>query len=411
MTTNKTPTVKTAYVSLELLTSPEFQLKLLEGATKGKKVFDTFWDNDYTYQQKLLWDSISKEVHIWETEGNLDLLIYRGRQLAAKLKDEGALHQQALQIYLNILEISRRKSRKENSNKPQDTLTTPVTDFNKSESSLSILTLRPDPFATGADSLQGEPSIEQSYKGEGKRSIWGSHAESLPDKSTTSYQCQIAPEPYDDCKIASDEERSRERSRYISIEIDEASQPGSVKWSKKRKENEIRISNLRSDSIGFPMVDLIDEKEDEIKFDIGRRLSVETFKGDFVKPIQWKVNNETHTASSVNEIRSKHKVLMEGPFEKRRKRRVGYRWKHYYGFLIASGVLLYFGQEKNNEIDFKKAVDFRENSMTVSKDDDLRLDVYSQGRNWLLKFAMQKEISDWHDAIKQFSRCPVKNSS
>jgi len=159
------------------------------------------------------------------------------------------------------------------------------------------------------------------------------------------------------------------------------------------------------------MVDLIDEKEDEIKFDISRRLSVETFKGDFVKPIQWKVNNETYTASSVNEIRSKHKVLMEGPFEKRRKRRVAYRWKQYYGFLIASGVLLYFGQEKNKEINFKKAADFRENSMTVSRDDHLRLEVYSKGRNWLLKFAMPKEISAWQDAIKQFSRCPVKNFS
>jgi len=102
---------------------------------------------------------------------------------------------------------------------------------------------------------------------------------------------------------------------------------------------------------------------------------------------------------------------MEGPFEKKRKRRVAYRWKHYYGFLIASGMLLYFGQDKNKKIDFKKAVDFRENSVTVSKDDRLRLDVYAQGRNWLLKFAMQKEISDWHDAIKQFSRCPVKNLS
>lgn len=405
MKKNKTPTVKTAYVPLELLTSPEFQLKLLEGATKGKKVFDTFWDDDYNNQQKLLWDSISKEVHIWETEGNLDLLIYRGRQLAAKLKDEeGALRHKALQIYLNILEISRRKSRKENY-KNQDNLATPISDFNKSESPLSLLALRPEQFATGIDSLQGEPSMEPSYKGEGKRSIWGSHAESLPDKSDKSmtYQCQIMPESYDDCKIPSDDERSR----FISIELDMETQPGSKQWSKK-KEN--RKQRGRSDSLGFT-VELIDEKDDEIQFDLGRRLSVEIFKGDFAEPIQWKLNNETHTASSVDEIRSKHNVLMEGPFEKRRKRRVAYRWKHYYGFLIASGVLIYFGQEKNKEIDFKKAVDFRENTLTVSKDDQLRLYVYSEGRNWHLKFATTKEISDWHDAIKQFSRCPVNKSS
>jgi len=280
MTTNKTTKLKTCYVSL---TSPEFQLKLLEGAAKGKKVFDTFWDNDYNPHQKLLWYSISKEIHICELKGNLDLLIYRGRELAAKLKDKEALHQKALQIYLNIMEINHRKSRKENSNKPQDTLTTPRSEMYKSDSSLSILISRPDRFASGADSLQGEPS-EQSYKGEGKRSIWGSHAESLQDKSTTSNQCQIGPEPYDECKIASDEERSR----YISLEIDEATQPGSVKWSKKRKENEIRINTLRSDSsasLGF-MVDLVDKKEEVMYFDLCRRLSVESFKGDFVKPIQ-----------------------------------------------------------------------------------------------------------------------------
>jgi len=384
----------------EVLTSPEFELKLLEVATKGKKVFDKVLDSGYNPHQKRLYYDIWKEVQIWETEGNLDLLVSRVRQLVIKLKYDEALHRRSLHIYINILEICRRESRKESSNKPESTRATRVSEIHKSESPLSVS------FATGPYSLQGEPSLEQSYKGE-RRSIWGSHAESLPDKSATTYHCHIAPEPYDEFKIASDEERSR----YISIEIDEATQPGSVKWSKKRKENEIWISNQRSDSLGFPMVDLIDEEEDEIKFNIGRRLSVRTFKGNFVKPIKWKVNNEIYTASSVNEIRSKYKVLMEGPFKKKKKRCVAYRWKHYYGFLIASGVLLYFGQEKNNEIDFKKAVDFRENSMTVSKDDDLRLDVYSQGRNWLLKFAMQKEISDWHDAIKQFSRCPVKNSS
>jgi len=398
MTTNKTPT------SLELLTSAEFQLKLLEGATKGRKVFDTLWDNDYNNEQKLLWHTISKEVNIWETEGNLDSLIYRGRQLAVKLKFEEALRDRALQIYLCILEINRRKSRDENSDKTQDNLVTPISDFNKSEPRLSLFSLHQDHFAIGIDSLQGEPSMEQSYKGEEKWSIWGSHA-SLLDKSDKSmtYQCQFSPELNDDRKIASD----GERSRFTSIELDMETQPGSKLWSKKL---ENRKQRGQSDSLDFA-IELIDEKEDEIIIHVGRRLSVESFKGDFAEPIQWKLNDKTYTASSVNEIRSKHNVLIEGPFKKRRQRRVAYRWKRYYGFLIASGVLIYFGQEKNEEIDFKKGVDLRKNSMTVSKDDHLRLDVYAEGRNWLLKFATTKEISNWHDAIKQFSRCLPNKSS
>jgi len=374
--------------SLGLLTSPEFELKLLEGASKGKKIFDTLWDNAYNVQQQLLWHEISQEVEVWEKKGNLDLLLARGRQLAVKFKDlkddEKSYHLRALQIYCHFLEVSRRKSRQ----KPR-------------RETLSLLTLRPDPFATG-DSLQGEPSIEPSYNREGKRSALGSCFDSIDEKSRT-VETPIPRESLDDYKRPSGDERGR----IMSIEIDEASQPGSLQWSKKKQ----RLANKNLlDPFGWDdvQIDLMDEHEDEVKSQCGRRLTAETFEGDFEEPIEWKVDNQTYFAKNVKDIRSKYNVQVEGPFE---KRRMAYRWKHYYGFLTSGGMLIYFGQEKNKPIDFKKAVDFRQNSITVLNDNKLRFNVHSAGRNWLLKFNTPKEFSDWHKAIKKFSRCHAKKSS
>jgi hypothetical protein len=364
MITNKLPAAKAAYVdsylrraSLGLLTTPEFQLKLLEGAIKGKKIFDTLWDNNYEVQQQLLWHEISQEVEVWQNEGNLEMLLTRGRRLAVKLKEEKALHVRALKIYCQILEISRRKN------------------LADSQQFLAV--------------EWGEP--EHSIR-EGKSSVLSIHA----DPSARMYEYPVSFDYWDDCKIASEEERGCS----MSTEIDEATQPGSVQWSKKKQQRLAKpgIGDLGWDGL---KIKLIQENEDEVKYEDGRRLTVDSFKGDFHEPIQWKVGDKTCTALNVNDIRSKNKVMIEGPFE---KRRMAYRWKHYYGFLTAKGVLIYFGQEKNNEIDFKKAVDFRGNSITVSKDDQLRFTVYAAGRNWLLRFATKKEFSDWHAAIKIFSR-------
>jgi len=361
--------------SLGLFTSPEFELKLLEGALKGKKTFNAIWNRKaWNVQQQLLWYEISQEVEVWEKNRSVDLLLARGRKLEVKLKnlknENDRLHSRALKLCNQCQEISQ-------TSKPN---------------SLSLFTLRPGKVDS-VGSLQGEPS----------ESVRGSHAES-PEKSR-SWEYPTLRESNEDCKIQSEDERDR----IYTTEIDQASQPGSVQWS--RKKEQLRAKKNLSDPSGWVQIDILDGTEDEIKYDTGKRPSVDLFKGNFEKPIQWKIGDQTYSASSIDEIRSKHDVQVEGHFEKRKRT---WGWKNYYGFLIASGVLLYFElfeQEKRNEIVFKKAVDFLGNSITVSKEDQLRFNVYSAGRNWPLKFATQKEFSDWYAAAKEFSRCPANFTS
>lgn len=374
--------------SLGLITSPEFELKLLEGALKGKKTFNAFWNpKAWNVQQQLLWYEISQEVDEWEKNGNVDLLLTRGRKLKVKLKwikNEGdGLNSRALKLCNQFLENSQ-------TSKPD---------------SHSLFTLRRGKFGS-VGSLQGEPSVqsvEPCNNREGKQSVRGSWAES-PEQSR-SWEYPNARESNEDCKIQSEDERDR----IYTTEIDLASQPGSVQWSTKKEQ--VRAQKSLSDPSGWLQIDILDGNEDEIKNDSGKRPSVDLFKGNFEKPIQWKIEDKTYSASSIDELRSKYDVQVEGHFEKRKRT---WGWKNYYGFLIASGVLLYFElfeQEKKKEIVFKKAVDFLGNSITFSKEDQLRFNVYSAGRNWPLKFATQKEFSDWYAAVKEFSRCPANFTS
>jgi len=386
MESNRKANMKTTFVeaytpqrkrkeSLGLMTSPEFELKLLEGALKGKKTFDAFRRNRkaWSVQQQVLWYEISDDVKEWRKNRKVDLVLARARKLEKKLKtlknEDDGLHSRALKLCNQFQEIQ-----------------TPKLD------SLSLFTLRPGKFDS-AGSLQGEPS----------ESVRGSNAES-PEKSR-SWEYPNAKESNEDCKIQSEDERDR----IYTTEIDQASQPGSVQWS--RKKEQLRAEKKLSDPSGWVQIDILDGTDDEIKYDTGKRPSVDLFKGNFEKPIQWKIGDQTYSASSIDEIRAKYDVQVEGHFEKRKRT---WGWKNYYGFLIASGMLLYFELfelEKRKEIVFKKSVDFLGNSITSSKEDQLRFNVYSAGRNWPLKFATQKEFSDWYAAVKEFSRCPANFTS
>jgi len=382
--------------SLGLLTSPEFQLQLLEGAAKGRKVFDTYWHDDYDVEKQLLWHEISQEIEIWEKKGNLDLLIFRGRQLAVKLKDhEEGLHLRALKIYCKFLEFSSAKhcnfkakgTPSESSVDLEKLSFSPAyLEANKAESNSSLA--RGDP-------LQGEPSFEPDNL-EGKMDR-GSRAESQPEERLNHHEF------FEDHKFQSE----NERGRLMSIsDLDEENQPGSVKWHKKESAN-----RNKDDPLGWEelKIELIND-EDEIKNSpaTGNRLSVENFKGDFRETIKWTDGNKTYQASSVKDIRKNHCVQIEGSFK---KRCMTYRWKNYYGFITRSGLLIYFGLEKNKDLVFKRAVDFRENSITDIKESQYMFNVYAAGRNWLMKFAKHKEFRNWQKTIRRFSRRPPDKSS
>jgi len=383
--------------SLGLLTSPEFQLQLLEAAAKGIKVFDTYWDNDYDVEKQLLWHEISQELEIWEKKGNLDLLIFRGRQLAVKLKDEEeGLHLRALKIYCKFLELSSAKHRDFNAKR---TISQNSFDIDK----LSINpayreAYKAESFSSIArgDPLQGEPSFFEADYLEGKMDR-GSRAESQPEDRLNHHEF------FDDHKFQSE----NERGRLMSIsDVDEENQPGSVKWHKKESANKNKDDPLGWEEL---KIELIND-EDEIKNSpaIRNRLSVENFKGDFRGTIKWTDGDKAYEASSVKDIRKNHCVQIEGSFK---KRCMTYRWKNYYGFITRSGLLIYFGLEKNKDLVFKRAVDFKENSITDIKESQLMFNVYAAGRNWLMKFAKEKEYNNWQETIRRYTRQPPDKSS
>jgi len=380
--------------SLGLDTSPEFHLQLLEGAAKGRKVFNTHWDDDYNVEKQLLWHEISQEVEIWEKEGSLDLLIFRGRQLAVKLKDQGeGLHLRALKVYCKFLEIS---SAKHCNFKPKGTPKERSIDLEKFSFNPSYLEAnKAESFSSIArgDPLQGEPSFFEPDNLEGKMDR-GSRAESQPEDRLY----------HDDHKF----KRENERSRLMSIsDLDEENQPGSVKWHKK-----VSAHGNKDDPLGWEelKIELVNDEKDEVKNSpaIGNRLSVENFKGDFRETIKWTDGNKTYQASNVKDIRKNHCIQIEGSFK---KRCMTYRWKNYYGFITRSGLLIYFGLEKNNDLTFKRAVDFQENSITDIKESQYMFNVNAAGRNWLMKFANEKDFSNWQKTIRRFSRPPPDKSS
>jgi len=132
------------------------------------------------------------------------------------------------------------------------------------------------------------------------------------------------------------------------------------------------------------------------KNNFGRRLNGETFE----KPFLWTVHKKTYIARSVNDIRKRYDVLVEGPIKCRWKVKRRWKWRHVYGFLIADGVLIFLWLRHKVR---KRAVDCRKNTINLSSDDNLYLNVQFGGRTDQLKFLTRKQYSDWHVAIKKFS--------
>jgi len=73
--------------SLGLKVSPVFQLRLLEGAAKGKRALKTFRDDDLTIPQQVLWHEVLRDVEIWEETGSVEPLIERVGKLSQQLEE------------------------------------------------------------------------------------------------------------------------------------------------------------------------------------------------------------------------------------------------------------------------------------------------------------------------------------
>jgi len=95
--------------SLGLLTSTSFELGLLEVAVKGKKTFETLWNKEranYNVNEQIIFLEILQEIKLWEKDGNSKLLVERARNQVVRIKNHKSLHNRALLVYRDFLNLS-----------------------------------------------------------------------------------------------------------------------------------------------------------------------------------------------------------------------------------------------------------------------------------------------------------------
>jgi hypothetical protein len=142
----------------------------------------------------------------------------------------------------------------------------------------------------------------------------------------------------------------------------------------------------------------------DVKIDLCNELTpkaVDFPEKDFKHPIQWMIDGITYEARNVSELRSKHDIATEGIFKKRYK---CHTWRSYYGIFFNMGIMIYFKKHV-----FKKVADFRKSTVTIPKGKQLRLnidDVHVASRitNWQLKFESVKQLNTWYKTILKFSK-------
>jgi len=113
------------------------------------------------------------------------------------------------------------------------------------------------------------------------------------------------------------------------------------------------------------------------------------------------VDRVTYRAKSIADLRAKHNVLIEGAFKKRCRYK---RWQRYYGFILDTGIMIYF-----REGVFKKVADFRNCSHVSLKVEQCSLDIKdlhlgSRVTNWIIKFDSKKVSKTWYEIIVKISR-------
>jgi len=196
-------------------------------------------------------------------------------------------------------------------------------------------------------------------------------------------------------------ERDRELNR------DEESQPGSVKssqWHKKSiSDDHSAVINYLDEKVTEDLDKVINRVKVWSKVEEHKSLAIvlEDFPGgDFQKQIKWTVDNKVYTSLNIEELRTKYVVLVEGAFQKRCR---GFRWRKYFGFFLSTGIMVYFREEGKSGMVFKKAVDFRNNTISLPNNEQFRLNVITKERSWLLKFRTRKHLDVWKDAINVFT--------
>jgi len=408
--------------SLGLRTRKPFELQILEIAIGGRKVLEKYWKEEgenFDISEQVMCLEILNEFQEFEKDGSVDLLLDRARNQVVKMKGDKSLHHRALLVYRYYLNLSiSRESTDYGLQIRSDGSTELIPESRERESktysrSSQVLTIdeRLD-LMIGIELpvMQEEESSSQMESGtktkEGEPSESSCEVVSLFDDKMSQETLSIFQRPAETEGFISD-------SCFVYPDAREKEKSMSDMWLYAEKSERESMFSQR-DSFVSP---IIPEKFMPWKDDVDLKIAPEaentqsavgSFTGkDFKTPIEWKLGNITLKAKSISDLRRNHDILIEGSLRKRGGR--CHTWRNYYGFLLDTGVMLYFRKE-----DFKRAVDFRKSTPSIPKSKQFKLNIRglyvdSKPSNWQLKFANEKTLNNWYDAILKFSH-PRDNS-
>jgi len=392
--------------SLGLCTPPSFALQLLEIAMRGKKALEKHWKEKaerLDISEQVMCLEILREFEQFEKDGSIDMLVERARNQVVKMKADKDLHQRALLVYRYYLNLSisrqsldysslqTRRGESMDLSIPRESRQRESKEYSRSSKELSI-----DERLDVMLEIELPEVVEEessNHLGSGSKTQQGEPSESS-------------------CEVLSIFEGPIEKEGFIPH--GSSRNPGVPRekslaemWLDAEKSDERYSMCSMRDSLNLPILPqkclTLDDVDLKIDFEGEKTPKVRgSFPGkDFKNPIEWKVDKITYKATSLNDLRRNHDIVMEGTFRKLGGR--FHRWSNYYGFFLDTGVMLYFKKDI-----FKRVVDFRKSTPFIPKGKQFKLNIRglyvdSKASDWLLKFENEKKLDTWYETILKFS--------
>jgi len=404
---------------LGLETPLSFELKLLEVAVRGKKVFEGTWNEEATIYEQVMFLEILQEINLQEKEGCSKLLLDRARNLVIRMKAYKSLHQRAMVVYRDFLNLRGSLTSTEySSSHPHEVkgkvssaeayeneqsksfkmstldekfdevmaMEFPDTDWDESSVSRGP-TLRKTP---GETSLSSEILFDEAFS----ESLSIFKKPTLADEAvSTPYNFTLEELSGIDSKKKKTEGKVKSLTPAIQeIQVLVIDKPSTHSVLSKCFEQKYSKELSRGDDENDNM-DFVCKQDSQVQCNIPQK--------DFKFVLYWVVDSVTYRAKNIVELRSKHNVLIEGKFKKRCRSR---RWRNYYGFILDTGVMIYFQKGV-----FKKVADFRNSTRILQKVTQRTLDICnvylaSKATSWSLQFDSAKICKVWHKIILKISQ-------
>jgi len=427
------PTVRNRGTSLGLHTPISLELKLLEVAMRGKNALEKLWEQEasgsYDINGQVMCLEILREIEFSEKDGNINSLIERAQNQVVKLKGNESLHHRATVVYRYFVNLSESRegivngsslaSRDENidfsnclvreskvrESKEYSRSSQIVTIDEKLEEMLNIElpeTLEEESSTakeTCMRTTQGEPSAS-SGEVVTLNSDASCEALSIFERPTITNEgvanlgSPINPVPHGKISLSPiwlNAESTDEGGSILTLgNIDTPHSQFSPRYT---PHSQLLIKK----SLGLDDSDLkIDFEGEKPPEALGK------FPGkDFKQPIEWKVDRNIFKAQSLPDLRRNHNILMEGTFRKRYRYRT---WRNHYGFILDTGVMVYFRKGV-----YKGFADFRKSNPNLPNNKQFKLQIKgvhsgSKETDWRLKFENVISVNSWYEAILKISK-------